>query len=233
METGLVAKGDVGRAEVGHGVRVRVQESLDLWKVDGPVTVSREALKTADDFLVEPFNGAVTLGPIGRDGAARDAASRHPVGELVANESGCVVRLEGFWMAEEGDPALEELDDGTGVGGGGGSEQTKASAEIDGGNDITLSAVGLQGSDNIQAYALIHLLPCVEGEGGRLVMARKFLARGAAAHPVLHVSVSVGEVDHFLEPLKRRVEPVVAALFVGAVKPGGDLIGVQAARAPQ
>ena len=212
---------------------MRIQQGLDLRKVDGPVAVGRGALKAADDFSVETFDGAVTLGPIGGDGAARDAASRHPVGELVANESGCVVRLEGFWMAEEGDPALEELDDGAGVGGGGGSEQTKASAEIDGGNDITLSAVGLQGSDDIQAYALIHLLPGVEGEVGRLVMARKFLARGAAAHPVLHVSGSIGEVDHFLEPLKRRVDPVVTALFVGAVKPGGDLSGVQAARAPQ
>ena len=79
METGLVAKGDLGRAEVCHGVGMRIQESLDLGKVVGPVTVSREALKAADDFLVEPFNGAVTLGPISGDGAARDAASSHPV----------------------------------------------------------------------------------------------------------------------------------------------------------
>ena len=81
----------------------------------GPVTVSRDALKAADNFLVETLDGAVTLGPISGNGAARDAASRHPVGELVAHESGCVVRLEGFWMAEEGDPALDELDDGAGV----------------------------------------------------------------------------------------------------------------------
>ena len=94
-----------------------VQQSLNLWKVGGPATVSREALKAADNFLVETLDGAVTLGPISGDGAARDAASTHPVEELVAHESGCVVSLEGFWMAEERDPALEELDDGAGVGG--------------------------------------------------------------------------------------------------------------------
>ena len=161
MQARLISECGLGGTELGDSIRMCVKEGLDLGNVSGPFALRWKALEATDDLLVEALHCPVALRPVCRDGAAMDAAGGHPIRELVADESWCVVGLDGGGVAKECRPVVQELDDSCGVGLGRCGEEAKASTEVDGGENEALGAVGLHRSDDVQANTLVHVLPGV------------------------------------------------------------------------
>ena len=199
----------------------------------GPSALCRKSLEAADYFLIETLHCAITLRPIGRDGATSDAVSGHPVRELVADEGWRVVGLDGGWVAKECLPMFQELDNSGGVGLGGCGEEAEASTEIDGGDNETLRAVGLHRSNDVEANALIHVLPGVVGRGNWWVMSCETLALRTTAYPLLDMGGGLGKVDHALKLLGGGLSAVVTAVFMGEGEPVRDFVWVEATGCPE
>ena len=75
MESRLVSEGSLSGTEMSDGIRMSVQQCLDLREKLGPFALRWQALEAANDFLVQAFNCAVALWAVGRDSAALDTPS--------------------------------------------------------------------------------------------------------------------------------------------------------------
>ena len=233
MQARLISECGLCGTELGDGIRMCVQQGLDLGKVSGPFALCRKALQTTDDLLVEALHCPVALRPVCRDGAPLDAASGHPVRELVADEGGCVVGLDGGGVAKERSPVFQELDDSCGVGLGGCGEKAEASTEIDGGENETLGAVGLHRSNDVQSNTLVHVLPGVERGGNGWVMSGEVLALWTAAYPLLYMGGGLWKVYHALKLLCGSLGAVVTTVFMRQGEPARDFLRIEATRYPE